>query len=92
MLCRQKLAESAKSPGYNSAYMLCQQKFHDTTNFYTTKSLCSVSCHREAAVSCKARQLSHCQRRRAAADGTQQLSSVLNLLNYLLTLLTYLLT
>jgi len=27
-MCQQKLAESAKSPGSDSAYMLCQQKFH----------------------------------------------------------------
>jgi len=27
-LCQQKLAESAKSPGYDSAYMPCQQEFH----------------------------------------------------------------
>jgi len=52
-MCQQKLAESAKSPGYDSAYMLCQQKFHVSaineliqqkyvTHFETTPTACGL--------------------------------------------------
>jgi len=52
-MCQQKLAESAKSPGYDSAYMPCQQKFHVSaineliqqkyaTHFETTPTACGL--------------------------------------------------